>query len=108
MASSTGAKTFVSVLWDDAWKASVDEGDIGESHRPARMETRGWLLRADDIGVTLADERCLDDDTAYRGRTFIPRAMIVSVTTFPIKRPSRAKTHLNIHASDVPDIAPGG
>jgi hypothetical protein len=82
---------FVSVIWLDAWKMATDEPDIADSHKPARMETRGWLLQYDDVGASLADERSLDDDPAYRGRTFIPAGMIESVQPYPPKRKRHAK-----------------
>lgn len=82
---------FVTVEWDDAWADGVDDttlDKVHEKHRPIVMETRGWLLLDDDAGVSLFYER-VKDHTSYRGRTFIPRGMIVSVNDFPPKRKAR-------------------
>jgi hypothetical protein len=86
----------VLVAWDDAWADAselVSEGDAHLKHKPTRMQTLGWLIRQDDLGVSLFNERCLDQgEEAYRGRTFIPAAMVVGVTVInaPVKR-KRAK-----------------
>ena len=89
------ALRFVAVVWLDAWKSSTDDvtlKTIDETHKPARMETRGWLLKQDDSGVQIANERCLDEeDQSYRGRTYIPAGMLVSVEDFPKKRATRKK-----------------
>lgn len=85
------------VVWNDAWaSAAVDVTlkDVGETHQPAVMETRGWLLRDDEVGISLANERCLDQgDDAYRGHSFIPRGMVVEVHEVPSapKRTRRRK-----------------
>lgn len=85
----------VTVKWDDAWgdaHESVSPSDVGEKHKPTLMETVGWLLKDDDSGVSLFNERCLDQgDGSYRGRTFIPKAMIVSITPVVKLRKPRKK-----------------
>lgn len=69
----------VVVSWHDA-HAQTHSFDILKDHRPARMFTVGWLLKRDESGVTIANER---EDTGdgwdYRGHTFIPSGMVVSV-----------------------------
>lgn len=77
---------FVLVEWDDAWKSSTDDTtfeDAGDSHKPIRCSTVGWLLRDNEVGVQIANE-CSPNGT-YRGRTFILRSMVVNV--IPIKLP---------------------
>ncbi len=79
---------FVTVKWEDAWADGVDDTSIekaAEKHRPIVMETRGWLIVDNETGVSVFYERT-HDQISYRGRTFIPRGMIVSVTDFPAKR----------------------
>lgn len=76
---------FVTVRWHDAWADGVDDvthETVGDKHRPILMETRGWLMVDNEVGVSLFYERCLDPQT-YRGRTFIPRGMVVAITDFP-------------------------
>ena len=88
---------FVACRWLDAWCDGVDDVSIekvAEKHKPLEMETRGWLLLDDDIGVSLFYERS-GDQASYRGRTFIPRGMVKSVTDFPPKRKRKPKVTLN-------------
>lgn len=90
---------FVTVTWLDAWAEGVDDAtvdNVHEKHHPVEMETRGWLLKDDDIGVSIFYERCLAP-LSYRGRTFIPRGMIKSVEEFPPKRKPRKKKDINDH-----------
>jgi hypothetical protein len=88
---------FVNVVWNDAWADGVDDSTlekVHEKHHPMVMETRGWLGLDDDIGVSLFSERT-NDQVSYRGRTFIPRGMIISVADFPPKRKRNTKVKEN-------------
>lgn len=80
---------FVAVEWIDAWADGVDDvthETVRDKHRPLIMETRGWLMVDDEVGVSLFYERCTEP-LSYRGRTFIPRGMVRSVADFPPKKP---------------------
>lgn len=69
----------VLVIWLDAWVRAdepVSLTDVALSHKPTKVHTLGWLLQDDAIGVSLANE---EYDGTFRGRTFIPRAMIETV-----------------------------
>ena len=81
----------VVVVWDDAW-VKADEpvvmSEVAATHDPTTVHTIGWLLREDEKGVQLANEYY--DDT-YRGRTFIPRAMIKSLDRFVLTKPRQRK-----------------
>lgn len=84
---------FVIVKWLDAWADGVDDtalDKVHEKHKPLEMETRGWLGLQDEVGVSLFYERQADH-SSYRGRTFIPHGMIISVQDFPPKRKSNGK-----------------
>ena len=91
---------FVSCLWEDAWASATDDvtlENVEETHKPVLMETRGWLLKQNEVGVSIACERCLDaGTTAYRGRSFILAGMVKSITilscTKSRKRGSRKPT----------------
>jgi hypothetical protein len=88
---------FVICRWLDAWCDGVDDVTIEkviEKHRPLEMETRGWLLLEDDVGVSLFYERSADL-ASYRGRTFIPRGMVKSIEDFPPKRKKRQSKPIN-------------
>jgi hypothetical protein len=79
------AYQFVVVLWDDAWIDAVEPmtmADVEMRHKPLVVKSFGWLLKESDIGVTLASERYIDntEHDVFRASTFIPRAMIKSVT----------------------------
>ena len=95
MASSTGSLHVVEVVWDDAHGAAIGDvtlSDIGNYHRPTVMQTLGWLLKDDDVGVSVANERCMDQgDETYRGRTFIPRVLVKSVTTIKTAHTKRVR-----------------
>ena len=74
------------VVWNDA-STTPDEPitleDVGSVHYPVVVHTLGWILRDDEVGITLVNEFY---EGTYRGRTFIPRGMIVSVTPFRLTR----------------------
>lgn len=79
---------FVTVVWSDAYADGVEDVTIEhakEKHRPIVMETRGYMLVDDEVGVSLFHERCREDNT-FRGRTFILRQNVISVEDFPTKR----------------------
>jgi hypothetical protein len=84
---------FVIVVWDDAYGGAhtpTAEADMAAGHTPLVVQTIGWLLRDDDKGISLFNERYDDEGTTlWRGRSFIPRGMIRSVTPFNLSRPRR-------------------
>jgi hypothetical protein len=84
---------YVTCVWEDAFADGVDDTtpeQAHERHKPLTMETRGWLLVDDEVGISVFYERCLEP-LSYRGRTFIPRGMVKSVEDFPPKRKPRIK-----------------
>jgi len=85
---------FISCKWLDAWTDGVDDTTlekVKEKHRPIEMETRGWLLVDDDVGISLFYERSLESPQSYRGRTFIPRGMIKSIDILNISKPRKKR-----------------
>lgn len=82
-------KHLVAVVWDDAHGDAL--GDLTEEetrrdfHKPAPYVTFGLLVVDDAEGVTLACDHSAADKT-YRGRNFIPRAMIKEIVDFGIPR----------------------
>lgn len=94
MGASTKAELSV-VVWDDAYSdalASLTIQDAHLSHRPTVMQTIGWLLVSDDAGISIFNERCLDvGEETYRGKTFIPRSLVRSVTPFKLSTPRARK-----------------
>lgn len=85
----------VVVEWLDAWVDGTDTvgaGDPDPRHHPTLMQTLGWLVRDTPEGVSIFNERCIDDDDgSYRSRTFVPRGMIQSVTPFTMSKPRKVK-----------------
>lgn len=90
------------VVWNDAHGSldEVTESDIDGRHRPHVIHTYGYIVRSDDVGISIAPEwlPAIDGaDESYRGVTFIPRAMIIE------ERPRRRKRKERKHE---PEQAP--
>lgn len=69
-------KQVVGVIWNDA-HYNTDEADTSDiTHRPWQYLTVGILVRSDATGVTVSGD--IGEDGKWRGRNFIPRAMIVA------------------------------
>lgn len=87
----------VLVRWDDAWQDTdnfTSAHGITLTHKPMVVETLGWLIQDDEVGISLVNERSVDGDgEEYRGRTFVPRKMIKSVTPFNLSRPRKPRPH---------------
>mgnify|MGYP001573477374 CR=1 FL=1 len=98
---------FVLVVWDDAWQDQenfVTQHGIIQTHHPITVQTLGWLLVDDETGVSVANERSSESgQDTYRGRTFVPRAMVRSVAPFTISKPrkSRKAKYSKLHPVDV-------
>lgn len=80
------SKPFVAVRWADAHSSgSVTEYAEHElPHRSSYYTTYGFLLRRDDIGITMATE--YSDEHSYRGVCFIPTAMIVEIVELKLSK----------------------
>lgn len=87
--------TLVLVEWLDAW-ADTDnfatQHGITQTHHAMPVTTLGWLMVDDDAGVSVANERSTENGSdVFRGRTFIPRAMVTKVTPFKMTKPRKVK-----------------
>lgn len=96
MPAQNSKLAFVEILWDDAWMDNDNFATVHGielTHKPMVVKTRGWLLVDDAAGVSVANEESkTEDGTVFRGRTFIPRQMIKSVTPYKLVKPrKRAK-----------------
>lgn len=80
----------VLIEWNDAWQDQENFATVHgvkQTHEPLLVRTLGWVLVDDATGVSLANERSsADGKDTYRGRSFIPRAMIITVTPFNITK----------------------
>ena len=75
------ALRFVEVQWNDAHSTGAATFDAAMHHRPCVMYTRGWLVKQDESGVSVACERYQEDGQwFYRGTTYIPAGMVVKVS----------------------------
>lgn len=81
-------KPLVIVVWMDAWVS--EEGcsdDMAHSlHKPEEVTTIGWVLVDNEAGLQISNEFY---GTTYRGRTFIPRAMIKTITPYKLSKPRK-------------------
>lgn len=80
----------VLVEWDDAHtgEEAIDRDTVTSYHKPTIISTLGWVLIDDEVGITLVNEYY---DSSYRGRTFIPRGMVRSVTPYKLSKPRPRK-----------------
>ena len=69
----SNGKPFGKVVWNDAHTSTEQYSEMEIDHHPAKIETFGYIIKSDDVGVTIAAEWTGD---GYRNVTFIPRAMI--------------------------------
>lgn len=83
-------RQLVIVQWLDAWQDQENfttAHGIKATHEPLPVQTIGWLIHEDEIGVSVANEQSTEDGhDVFRGRTFVPRLMIKSVTPFNLTK----------------------
>jgi hypothetical protein len=81
----------VLVEWLDANtdNEGVTEDTVMLHHKPWIIHTLGWLLYEDESGITLVTEYY---DNYYRGRSFIPKGMIKTITPYKLSQPRKPKT----------------
>lgn len=89
-------RPFVLVRWLDAWQDQENFATahgIASTHEPMPVETIGWLIQDDDIGVSVVNERSTQDGhDVFRGRTFVPRAMIQNVIPYNMTKPRKPRS----------------
>lgn len=82
--------TLAAVVWNDAHGSSDSFEPHEVAHQPYRFTSVGFLIRSDEIGVSLAGE--VGEDGRYRDHVFVPRAMIVKEWVIgPLRKPRRRK-----------------
>ena len=77
------------VIWDDAHGDTAMFTAAEMDHKPYRFNTIGYLVKTDDIGVSLAHD--VGEDGHFRDHVFIPRAMIVSEHATDTKKPRKPR-----------------
>lgn len=74
--------------WNDAHGSDGTLHAHEVDHKPYMYTTVGFLIKSDEVGVSIAFER--GEDGRYRGITFIPRAIVVEEYSLgPLKRPRK-------------------
>ena len=79
----------VVVTWNDAYGDAMQQVWAGDelNHRPVVVQSVGFLIREDEIGVTIFQDYIDDSgEPAFRGKQFIPRGMVISVQTLQASR----------------------
>jgi hypothetical protein len=93
-------KQLTIVYWDDAWQDQENfttAHGIRATHAPMLVETQGRLVQDDETGISIANERSTQDGVeVFRGRTFIPRAMIKDVLTYNLVKPRKPKPEVEV------------
>lgn len=88
-------RQLVVVEWLDAWQDQENFATahgIAVTHAPLPVQTIGWLIQQDDVGVSVANEKSTQDgQDVFRGRTFVPAAMVKSVVPFNLSKPRKPR-----------------
>jgi len=74
----------VMVTWNDAWssQAGHDREKVETDHRPVVIQSVGFLVKSNRVGITLAGCYDLKDgEPSYDRVLFVPRGMVASVRT---------------------------
>jgi len=90
---------FVEVVWTDAYadkptKAFTVAEVTHDDKDNLPVITRGWLLRSDEKGVSLAAEVYWNTDDGqwnYRGKTFILKSMVNTIADWPLVKAKRQR-----------------
>lgn len=83
-------RRLVIVTWHDAWADHdnfASAHGMAQTHEPMVVNTLGYVIVDDEEGLSIANEQSTEDGkTIYRGRTFIPRAMVQRVEEYRLSR----------------------
>lgn len=70
------------LTWNDATGSATRVYDETRDHKPTVMTTVGWVMKSDEVGVSLCSEQYEEEGVVqWRGHTFVPRGMCISETT---------------------------
>lgn len=67
--------SLVEVDWADAWASDYDDSD----HEPLPLRRVGYVIRHNAVGIKVAGQRPLSDQSKHRGIIFIPSFNIVKI-----------------------------
>lgn len=94
-------ETVHAVIWDDAHGSTAMFDAAEVEHKPYRFTSIGFLIRSDEVGVSLAGE--VGDDGRYRDHEFVPRAMVVTEWSVGPLRPKKERKRDVRHSTAVDD-----
>jgi hypothetical protein len=80
-------KPIIGVRWNDAHGSDGTLAAHEVDHCPYVFTTVGYLVRSDEVGVSVAGE--LGQDGKFRDITFIPRLMIIKEFAISPKKAKR-------------------
>ncbi len=69
----------VIVVWADAWGEDKQVETAVVDHHPVMTQTIGFLVKADEVGITVSMDSYPDTPEEVRNTAFIPRGMIREV-----------------------------
>ena len=101
-------KQLVLVFWLDAWADDdnfATTHGITATHAPLPVQTLGWLVHEDELGVSIANEHSTADGSdTWRGRTFIPKAMIKDVIPYNLTKPRTKRRAVQVETPQTENI----
>ena len=89
------------IRWNDAYGSGEDAVTLESvrlTHQPTVVTTIGWILLEDKEGISIVNE--VYGDT-FRGRTFIPAAMVLSVEDYSLSKKRVSRTAVLEHKAVV-------
>ncbi len=83
------------VFWMDAHSLEatdvVDLHDLGKLHSSKPIITGGWVMKDDEVGVSICGEFC--GGSEFRNSTFVPRSMVLDVWYIKVPRKKKIKNN---------------
>lgn len=86
-------KPFALIVWEDAHGTSSDqftEDELLQTHKGAVYQSYGWVIRSNEIGVTLVSE-WEPAERKYRAQMFIPRGMVREEQRYTLVSPRKPR-----------------
>jgi hypothetical protein len=77
----------VIVTWLDAWGEDKQVEKVDIDHSPIVTDTIGFLIKENEVGVTIAMDSYPSHPTEVRNYAFIPRGMIRKITYLTLLLP---------------------
>jgi hypothetical protein len=91
------------IIWNDAHARNqaveYEESELIQQHRPEECKTLGLVVTDDEAGITIYNEQT--GPSSVRGVSFIPKAMLKSVTYVNLTPRKKAKDERPIPLPDI-------